>query len=80
MGSHLTLQDSPSSYPRLTVQPDQDNHAEDDRGEKNLYDMIVEDLLIGVGRRVERSMFLLTRYFRGNAGLRSGCVLSGVHV
>ena len=33
----------------LAMKAEQDDHAEDNRGEENLRDVIVEDLLVGVG-------------------------------
>ncbi len=41
---------SPHSVAALAVEAKQDDDAEDDRSEKYLYDVIVEDFLVGVRR------------------------------
>jgi hypothetical protein len=62
----------------LTVQADQKDNAKDDRGEEDLYHVIVEDHLIGVGRG-KKVTFSLVRGFPVNVGISGGCVLFGVH-
>jgi hypothetical protein len=57
----------------------QEDNAEDDGGEKNLSNVVIEDLLVGVGR-VMKVGVLLRRCFVVDDGIHgSGCVLSYVH-
>jgi hypothetical protein len=67
-----------SSQTDLSVQADENDNAEEDRGEENLYDVVVEDLLIGVGREVNVT-FSLVRGFPVNGRIGGGWVLLCVH-
>jgi hypothetical protein len=62
------------------MQPEQEDDSEDDGGEENLADMIVENLLIGVGSVAEGELLLNWR-FSGADGTECGWyVLFYVHV
>jgi len=49
----------------LVTEAEQQDNPEDDRCEKDLTDVIIENLLVGIGGIAERSFFL-TRCFRGD--------------
>jgi hypothetical protein len=64
----------------LVMEAEQQDDPEDDRCEKDLTDVIIEDLLVRIGGVAERSFFL-TRCFPGDDRTDlSGYVLFYVHV
>jgi hypothetical protein len=64
------------------MQPEQDDHTKDHRGQQNLYDVIVEDLLVGVRRVDDRWLLgLVGLKVRGDNGANgAGGVLDYLHV
>jgi hypothetical protein len=62
------------------MQAKKEDDAEDDGGEKNLSDVIVEDLLVGVRGIVEVGFFLPGCFWADDGIDRDGCVLFYVHV
>jgi hypothetical protein len=66
--------------PLLVMQPKENDHAKDDGGEQDLSDMVVEDLLVGVGGVAEACLLLSQRFIAGDGTQCLGYVLFYVHV
>jgi hypothetical protein len=62
------------------MQPEENDHAEDDGGEEDLSNVVVEDLLVGVGGIAEVCLLLSWRFTVAHGTQCPGYVLFYVHV